>query len=135
MTGARGSSWELVGADGEHLSQRGRLQECTSCHLFWYELAAMHDQGYAIVADTHTDRKFNIFGWKIDVKDGTNDPVYSKHKLVAGHTYFVESVDPVAGTVTIRNPWGAHEPPIILTEAEYRKAFADISLNPIKPDP
>ncbi|WP_164020207.1 C2 family cysteine protease [Pyxidicoccus trucidator] len=84
--------------------------------------------GEALTAGTHDDIKF----LGIDFKDGTDGAAYKDGRLVADHEYFITGVDTKAGTVTLRNPWGAGTPDVVLTEKEFRESFQYANSNPTK---
>ncbi|GAB4069405.1 hypothetical protein GCM10028777_31230 [Angustibacter speluncae] len=51
--------------------------------------------------------------------------------LVTGHAYYVQSVDPAAGTVTVVNPWGISDyPPITMSYEEFTRDFSRYHWNP-----
>ncbi|NTX56960.1 C2 family cysteine protease [Myxococcus sp. CA039A] len=110
MTGKKSSSLDVGGATLADLEKR-------------------LNAGEAITAGTHDDIK--LFGL-IDLPDGTDKPLYKNGTLVADHEYFVSGVDTKAGTVTLRNPWGAGTPDIVLTEAQFRESFQYANSNPTK---
>ncbi|TQF11477.1 hypothetical protein FJV41_34000 [Myxococcus llanfairpwllgwyngyllgogerychwyrndrobwllllantysiliogogogochensis] len=109
MTGKKSSSLDVGGATLADLEKR-------------------LNAGEAITAGTHDDIKF----LGIDLPDGTDKPLYKNGTLVADHEYFVSGVDTKAGTVTLRNPWGAGTPDIVLTEAQFRESFQYANSNPTK---
>ncbi len=93
------------------------------------ELSRYQQAGYALTVATAPDLELGPF----DLPDVTDrDPLYTSKKLIANHAYFIESVDLERGTVTIRNPWGPTNPPIVLTEDQLHRLFADVSLNPTR---
>jgi hypothetical protein len=50
--------------------------------------------------------------------------LYKDNVLVQRHAYYVQSVDPKAGTVTVVNPWGLKgNPPITMTYQQFRDSF------------
>lgn len=84
--------------------------------------------GEALTAGTHDDIK--LLG--IDFRDGTDGAAYKDGRLVADHEYFITGVDTKAGTVTLRNPWGANTKDVVLTEKEFRDSFQYANSNPTK---
>ncbi|MBZ4398313.1 C2 family cysteine protease [Myxococcus sp. MISCRS1] len=92
------------------------------------DLDARLKAGEALTAGTHDDIKF----LGIDLPDGTDGARYKDGTLVADHEYFITGVDTKAGTVTLRNPWGAGTPDIVLTEKEFQESFQYANSNPTK---
>lgn len=92
-------------------------------------LQEMLNQGFAMACYTRTDFRL----WGIDLPDRTTHPRLSKNggELVAGHAYFIESVDATAGTITLRNPWGWHVPPSVLNKDEFAGTMRGVSVNSI----
>ena len=73
------------------------------------DLDALLDGGGAVLVSTASDNRTKLY------EDGT---------LVQGHAYYVQTVDPDAGTVTVVNPWGLDDyPPITMTYDEFEAAF------------
>ncbi|MGW6129443.1 C2 family cysteine protease [Cellulomonas sp. NPDC055163] len=64
-----------------------------------------------------------------------NPPIYDRSAAEGGvpsnHAYYVRSVDPEAGTVTIVNPWGSSYPPITLSYSDFRTTFSHIYVNEV----
>lgn len=68
-----------------------------------------------------------------------NDPLYSKkpggrgdQTLIPRHAYWVERIDPVRGTVLLRNPWGWGDARILLTEEQFQKSLEEVQYNPVQ---
>jgi hypothetical protein len=95
---------ELLGSDAEHESPDDLTLD---------ELADRHEGAQAIALSTFSDR------------DGR--PLYESRTLVTSHAYYVTDVDREAGTVTVRNPWGTHLPPLVVTFDELQENFDDVS--------
>lgn len=75
------------------------------------------------------------------LSDGSNNDLYRDGTLVTGHAYYISDVNPEAGTVTIRNPWGWPESAsesganrstleIRMTFEEFQRNFSYMSVNP-----
>lgn len=79
------------------------------------ELAAWDTQKQAITAATKS-------------KLPSNDPLAAM--IVPSHVYYVESVDPVHGTVTLGNPWGTYTGALVLTMAQFQLYFGTVYVNP-----
>jgi hypothetical protein len=72
-------------------------------------LADLMDSGGAVLVSTASENRTSLYD------DGT---------LVQGHAYYVQSVDPDAGTVTIVNPWGLEShPPITMDYDDFEQSF------------
>ncbi len=112
LTGMKSEKINPIGADF------GRLQQ-------------MKDRGYAMACYTRTDFKL----WGMDLPDRTGHNRFAKNKqggdLTAGHAYFISDVDAAAGTITVRNPWGWHIAPSVLTKEEFASTMRGVSVNPI----
>jgi hypothetical protein len=52
-----------------------------------------------------------------------NVPAYQDGTLVSGHVYYVQSVDPKSGMVSLQNPWGFSVPPITMSWSDFQKNF------------
>ena len=57
--------------------------------------------------------------------------LFKNDTLATQHAYWVERVDLVAGTVTVRNPWGWDLAPITLSFEDYQKHFEVAISNPV----
>ncbi len=64
--------------------------------------------------------------------DGKGKTPYTNKGLVTDHAYVVESVDLKNKTVTLRNPWGEGNAPVVLTEAEFNQSLEAVMTNPVK---
>ncbi len=73
------------------------------------DLDSLLDGGGAVLVSTAHENLTSLYD------DGT---------IVSGHAYYVQSVDPDNGTVTIVNPWGLdNHPPITMTYDEFEASF------------
>lgn len=73
------------------------------------EIDSLLDGGGAVLVSTAHDNRTSLYD------DGT---------IVQGHAYYVQTVDPDKGTVTIVNPWGLDSyPPITMTSDEFEASF------------
>ena len=79
------------------------------------ELAEVRENGGAIVLSSLGD------------DDATER--YENGELVPNHAYYVTDVDPDAGTVTIRNPWGYQYDPITLSYDDFQENFDRVGTN------
>jgi len=66
--------------------------------------------------------------------DGEKKPLYEDSELYASHAYYVTDVDPEAGTVTIRNPWGTNEGDTVLTFEEFQANLNAVVVNDFERD-
>ena len=86
---------------------------------------ALHDSlndGSAITVET------------LSSDDGEKKPLYEDSELYASHAYYVTDVDPEAGTVTIRNPWGTNEGDTVLTFDEFQDNLNAVVVNDLERD-
>lgn len=61
--------------------------------------------------------------------------LFKKEILETWHTYWVESVDERTMQVTLRNPWGWHHKPIVVTWLTLEQIGASATVNPVVPSP
>ncbi|NUU18052.1 hypothetical protein HP550_12420 [Cellulomonas humilata] len=87
------------------------------------ELSSLLDGGGAVTLAS--------FGEGDDLPDTYGNA--SDGGLVTGHAYYVKSVDPKKGTVTVVNPWGSAYAPITLSYAEFQDSFSTIYTNEVNP--
>ncbi len=66
--------------------------------------------------------------------DGEKKQLYEDSELYASHAYYVTDVDPEAGTVTIRNPWGTSEGDTVLTFEEFQDNLNAVVVNDLERD-
>ena len=66
--------------------------------------------------------------------DGEKKQLYEDSELYASHAYYVTDVDPEAGTVTIRNPWGTSEGDTVLTFEEFQDNLNAVVVNDLEQD-
>jgi len=88
-------------------------------------IEALHDSlngGSAITVET------------LSSDDGEKKQLYEDSELYASHAYYVTDVDPEAGTVTIRNPWGTSEGDTVLTFEEFQNNLNAVVVNDLERD-
>lgn len=88
-------------------------------------IEALHDSlddGSAITVET------------LSSDDGEKKQLYEDSELYASHAYYVTDVDPEAGTVTIRNPWGTSEGDTVLTFEEFQDNLNAVVVNDLERD-
>ncbi|MDE2290529.1 MAG: hypothetical protein KGL53_00495, partial [Elusimicrobia bacterium] len=85
-------------------------------------LADLDRRGYAVVAMTRHDDDAQV----------KKDPLFTGKSLIPGHEYWVESVDPRKGTVTLGNPWGWDERHVTLTERQFQTDMLFVFENPVR---
>ncbi len=98
------------------------------------DLANYQAQGYAVTAATPSDIRF----LGIDIPDRTDtnplfvndNDLFTNDELYLNHEYYITDVDPAAGTVTVRNPWGWNHGATTLSFAEFQTSFFRVSVNP-----
>jgi Flp pilus assembly pilin Flp len=88
------------------------------------------DEGWAVTAGT-LDPEAVEAAIAAD-PTGTIAQLYGDGTVVAWHAYYVTAVDPVAGTITVRNPWGWEHGETTLTFAEFEAVFSGLTVNPIE---
>jgi hypothetical protein len=66
--------------------------------------------------------------------DGEKKQLYEDSELYASHAYYVTDVDPEAGTVTLRNPWGTSEGDTVLTFEEFQENLDAVVVNDLERD-
>lgn len=77
----------------------------------------LHDRG-AILVSTYSDQ---------------HNALYENQTLVSGHAYYVQSVDPAAGTVTVVNPWGlSGHPPITISYQDFVDSFRRVDVSTLE---
>ena len=88
------------------------------------------DEGYAVTAGTLAPEEVEA-AIAAD-PTGTIAQLYNDGVVVAWHAYYVTAVDPVAGTITVRNPWGWEHGETTLTFEEFEAVFSGLTVNPIE---
>jgi len=125
-----GSYKSIVGGYGSNAMEEitGKSSSTYSPgNLTIQQLADMHQKGLGITASSAADYKLG----PIDLPDTVSkDPLYKNGTLVANHEYWVSNVDVKNNKVELRNPWG-FEPPVTLTMDEFKRAFRQLSTNPL----
>jgi Calpain family cysteine protease len=66
--------------------------------------------------------------------DGEKKQLYEDSELYSSHAYYVTDVDPEAGTVTIRNPWGTSAGETVLTFEEFQDNLNAVVVNDLERD-
>mgnify|MGYP006289000415 CR=1 FL=1 len=99
------------------------------------DLAGHFDQGHAITVSSLADLRVEVGGEAVwDIPDASDvHPLFQSDVLFEHHEYYVTGVSPETGTVSIRNPWGWHQPEIDLSFEDFQSAFRRVSINPITP--
>lgn len=98
------------------------------------DLADHFEAGHAITASSLPDLRLEVGQLRLDIPDfTTGNPLYQGHTLHGSHEYYVSGIDRAAQTISLRNPWGWHEPEITLTFEQFRRSFLQVSANPITP--
>lgn len=153
-SGAQQELWTLL-VEKAYAQQRGGYQNAesgwghmalgtlTGVESEWYapssmsvhELASQFDQGHAITVSSLADLSVDVGGETVwDIPDASDvHPLFQSDVLFERHEYYVTGVNPEAGTVSIRNPWGSHLPEIDLSFDDFQTAFRRVSINPIAP--
>lgn len=106
------------------------------------DLAGHLAKGHAVVLATHEDITFSVpkrgAGMVLtDVPDITDwHPGYTSNvygePLVPEHGYYVTGVDAAKNTITVRNPWGWHHPPLTIPYDQYLLLFPNVQINRVK---
>jgi hypothetical protein len=99
------------------------------------DLAGHFEQGHAVTVSSLADLSVDVAGEQVwDIPDASDThPLFQSDVLFEHHEYYVTGVDQEAGTVSIRNPWGWHQPEIDLSFEDFQSAFRRVSINPITP--
>ena len=97
------------------------------------DLASHFDQGHAVTVSSLADLSVDVGGEQVwDIPDASDThPLFQSDVLFEHHEYYVSGVDQETGIVSIRNPWGWHQPEIDLSFDDFQSAFRRVSINPI----
>ncbi len=98
------------------------------------DLADHFEAGHAMTVSSLPDLRLEVGPVSLDIPDfTTRNPLYQGNTLHASHEYYISGIDRAAQTISLRNPWGWHEPEITLTFEQFRQSFQRVSVNPITP--
>lgn len=96
--------------------------------LNWREMMKWWREGYAITVASHDGYEVLVDnkGRLPEGLKGAVDEYYESELIVFNHGYWVSDIDPVARTITVRNPWGWEHGPLVMSWSDFEAAFRDV---------